>query len=56
VTCHAIKKGPSVVGRPTSLTGHCTILSTDNNARISGNMTFSGKEAEKVTNDLDWKV
>jgi hypothetical protein len=50
------KKGPSVVGRPTSLRGHCTILTVDINSRISGNMTFSGKEAEKVTYDLEWKV
>jgi len=46
------KKGPFVVGRPTSLRRHRTILSTAINSRISGNITFSGKEAEKVTYDL----
>jgi hypothetical protein len=47
------RKGPSVTGRLTSLRGHCTILSIDIKSRISDKMTFSGKEAEKVTYDLE---
>jgi hypothetical protein len=49
------EKRPSVVGRPTSFRRHCIILSIEINLKSPGDMTFSAKEAEKVTYGLESK-